>query len=61
MLTHACCSSLSGLAAAVVSNPADVIKTRIMDQLTRDTITWFEICILYIYIYIYVSLHFEIY
>ncbi|VDN51486.1 unnamed protein product [Dracunculus medinensis] len=39
MLTHACCSSLSGLAAAVVSNPADVIKTRIMDQLTRDTIT----------------------
>ncbi|MFH4978580.1 hypothetical protein AB6A40_005289 [Gnathostoma spinigerum] len=32
-LTHACSSAMSGFAAATVSTPADVIKTRIMDQL----------------------------
>jgi solute carrier family 25 uncoupling protein 27 len=32
-LTHACSSACSGLAAATVSTPADVVKTRIMDQL----------------------------
>uniref|UniRef100_A0A914BUJ6 Mitochondrial uncoupling protein 4 n=1 Tax=Acrobeloides nanus TaxID=290746 RepID=A0A914BUJ6_9BILA len=32
-ITHACASSCSGLAAAIISTPADVVKTRIMDQL----------------------------
>ncbi|VDD93425.1 unnamed protein product [Enterobius vermicularis] len=36
-LTHACCSAMSGLAAATVSTPADVIKTRIMNQLKHSS------------------------
>uniref|UniRef100_A0A7E4V4L9 Mitochondrial uncoupling protein 4 n=1 Tax=Panagrellus redivivus TaxID=6233 RepID=A0A7E4V4L9_PANRE len=32
-LTHGCASACSGFSAAVVSTPADVVKTRIMDQL----------------------------
>jgi len=32
-MTHGCASACSGLAAATVSTPADVVKTRIMDQL----------------------------
>lgn len=32
-MTHGCASACSGLAAAIVSTPADVVKTRIMDQL----------------------------
>lgn len=33
--THVCASSCSGLAAATVSTPADVVKTRIMDQIRQ--------------------------
>uniref|UniRef100_A0A1I7Z842 Mitochondrial uncoupling protein 4 n=1 Tax=Steinernema glaseri TaxID=37863 RepID=A0A1I7Z842_9BILA len=32
-VTHGCSSACAGLAAATVSTPADVVKTRIMDQL----------------------------
>lgn len=32
-VTHGCSSACSGLTAAIVSLPADVVKTRIMDQL----------------------------
>jgi solute carrier family 25 uncoupling protein 27 len=32
-ITHGCSSACSGLAAATVSTPSDVVKTRIMDQL----------------------------
>ena len=32
-MTHGCASACSGLAAAIVSTPSDVVKTRIMDQL----------------------------
>ncbi|KAH7710365.1 CBN-UCP-4 protein [Aphelenchoides avenae] len=32
-VTHICASACSGLMAAIVSTPADVVKTRIMDQL----------------------------
>uniref|UniRef100_A0A0N5AFE8 Mitochondrial uncoupling protein 4 n=1 Tax=Syphacia muris TaxID=451379 RepID=A0A0N5AFE8_9BILA len=35
--THACSSAMSGFAAATVSTPADVIKTRIMNQLRHST------------------------
>lgn len=32
-VTHGCASACSGFAAATASTPADVVKTRIMDQL----------------------------
>lgn len=32
-MTHVCASACAGLMAAIVSTPADVVKTRIMDQL----------------------------
>ncbi|KAI6177252.1 Cht-1 [Aphelenchoides bicaudatus] len=33
--THVCASSCSSLAAATVSTPADVVKTRVMDQIRQ--------------------------
>ncbi|CAD5221254.1 unnamed protein product [Bursaphelenchus xylophilus] len=35
-MTHVCASASSGLAAAIVSTPADVVKTRIMDQIRQE-------------------------
>jgi len=32
-MTHGCSSCCSGLAAAIISTPSDVVKTRIMDQI----------------------------
>lgn len=38
-MTHACASACSGLAAATVSTPTDVVKTRIMHQIQHQSET----------------------